>query len=593
VAKIRIAFMEQPDPTVRLKLPEQDLPHLTLGAAQPKKLEQWVESLPIMNMGETARQLYKFIQELNRLQIDSKLRFQLLEVVRPSILQVSESLQKHYLNQSLVLPEKARRVASLAQALQGHLANGYKLVAVRGIRKIKDKAVRRAVAIAVHRAVTALGDTLLRCYQLYLPSPSNLWLELHQLFLLAQQHGISGIAVLDGEVESSIESAYARCLLLATAKPNQLRQQELAGIYKAAFAWAPLIEISTASDEDDLFVFDLQADRPPIYRTHASQASQSWRYIDSSRLVEAIAGWLAASDESTLIVPKSLDERLLNHLQQVWGALTERAFKRMPESGEVELCFGLVGVHYFLSNKVAFETIVARGSLSMLRSEDESNPFLANIKKSTKQKQQNADPWATAYQSHYADEAIEMNVKTGGQRKETPLPVSYHCQKVNVSPGGYCLSWQGNTPSLMRTGELLALRDCPDSDWSVAVVRWVTQLPNYGARFGVELLAPGGRPVAARALRKLGVDSDYMRGVILSELAATGQPATLLLPTVGFNEGMKVELLEGEELRRVQLLRSIQSVSGFNQYPFKDLATPAPINPSEEDDALDFIWSSL
>ena len=81
--------------------------------------------------------------------------------------------------------------------------------------------------------------------------------------------------------------------------------------------------------------------------------------------------------------------------------------------------------------------------------------------------------------------------------------------------------------------------------------------------------------------------------MILSELAATGQPATLLLPTVGFNEGMKVELLEGEELRRVQLLRSIQSVSGFNQYPFKDLATPAPINPSEEDDALDFIWSSL
>ena len=51
--------MEQPDQAVRLKLPEQDLPHLTLGAAQPKKLEQWVASLPIMNMGETARQLYQ------------------------------------------------------------------------------------------------------------------------------------------------------------------------------------------------------------------------------------------------------------------------------------------------------------------------------------------------------------------------------------------------------------------------------------------------------------------------------------------------------------------------------------------------------
>ena len=586
--------MEQPAQTVRLKLPEQDLPHLTLGADQPKKLEQWVESLPIMNMGETARQLYQFIQELNRLQIDSKLRFQLLEVVRPSILHVSDSLQKHYLNQSLVLPEKARRVASLAQALQGHLANGYKLVAVRGIRKVKDKAVRRAVTIAIHRAVTALGDTLLRCYQLYFPSPRHLWLELHQLFLLAELHGISATPVVDGEVESSIQSAYARCLLLATAKPNQLRQQELAGIYKAAFAWAPLIEISTASDDDDLFVFDLQADRPPIYRTHASQASQSWRYIDSTRLVEAITAWLRAPGDSELVVPKSLNEGLLTHLQQVWGALTERAFKRMPESGEIELCFGLVGVHYFLSGKVAFETMVERGSLSVLSAEEEHNPFLANIQKSNKQKQQNADPWATAYQSDYVGETIEMGAP-GSQRSEGTLPVSYHCQKVNASPGGYCLSWQGNTPSLMRTGELLALRDHPNSQWSLAVVRWVTQLPNHGARFGVELLAPGGRPVAARALRKQGLDSDFMRGVVLPELAAVGQPATLLLPTVGFNEGVKVELVEGGEPRRVQLLRRTQGASGFSQYPFRDMATPAPTQSPEggDDDALDSIWSSL
>ncbi|PHR67386.1 hypothetical protein [Alcanivorax sp.] len=586
--------MEQPAQTVRLKLPEQDLPHLTLGADQPKKLEQWVESLPIMNMGETARQLYQFIQELNRLQIDSKLRFQLLEVVRPSILHVSDSLQKHYLNQSLVLPEKARRVASLAQALQGHLANGYKLVAVRGIRKVKDKAVRRAVTTAIHRAVTALGDTLLRCYQLYFPSPRHLWLELHQLFLLAELHGISATPVVDGEVESSIQSAYARCLLLATAKPNQLRQQELAGIYKAAFAWAPLIEISTASDDDDLFVFDLQADRPPIYRTHASQASQSWRYIDSTRLVEAITAWLRAPGDSELVVPKSLNEGLLTHLQQVWGALTERAFKRMPESGEIELCFGLVGVHYFLSGKVAFETMVERGSLSVLSAEEEHNPFLANIQKSNKQKQQNADPWATAYQSDYVGETIEMGAP-GSQRSEGTLPVSYHCQKVNASPGGYCLSWQGNTPSLMRTGELLALRDHPNSQWSLAVVRWVTQLPNHGARFGVELLAPGGRPVAARALRKQGLDSDFMRGVVLPELAAVGQPATLLLPTVGFNEGVKVELVEAGEPRRVQLLRRTQGASGFSQYPFRDMATPAPTQSPEggDDDALDSIWSSL
>lgn len=45
--------------------------------------------------------------------------------------------------------------------------------------------------------------------------------------------------------------------------------------------------------------------------------------------------------------------------------------------------------------------------------------------------------------------------------------------------------------------------------------------------------------MAARALRKQGEDSDFMRAILLPELAGVGQPATLLLPTVGFNEGSK------------------------------------------------------
>lgn len=587
--------MEQTDQTVRLKLPDQDLPHLTLGSDNPKKLQLWIDNLPVMNMGEMAKQLYQYIQELNRLRVEPKLRFQLLEVVRPSIQHVCQSLQKHYLNQALVLPEKARRVASLAQSLQGHLANGYKLVAVRGLKK---RLLRRAVTVSIHRAITALGDTLLRCYQLYFPSPRYLWLELHQLYLLAELHDLTESVVEDVLGNSTIQTAYARTLLLATAKPNQLRQQELALIYEAGYQWASLIDIREASSNDDLFVFDLQADRAPIYRTHASQATESWRYIDSGRLIEAMAAWQDDPEGTELSIPKGLSENIVDHLRQVWGALTERAFARVPDSGEIEICFGLVGVHYFLSGKMLFETLVERGSLSVMSAEEENNPFLVNIMISAQDKKHKADPWSSAYESDLPGETIEMSGAIDSSLKsESSLPESYHCQKVNASPGGYCLSWQGNTPSLMRTGELMALRDASEEQWMLAVVRWVTQLPNHGARFGVELLSPGGRPVAARALHKQGQDSDFMRAVVLPELTAVGQPATLLLPTVGFHEGIKVEIVENGEARRVQLLRRVQGVSGFSQYPFRDLSAPesAPAEPLKEsdDDELDSIWSSL
>ena len=60
------------------------------------------------NISGASPTLSRLVQELNRLPLDSKVRFQLLEIVRPSILHVCQSLQKHYLNQALVLPEKAR-----------------------------------------------------------------------------------------------------------------------------------------------------------------------------------------------------------------------------------------------------------------------------------------------------------------------------------------------------------------------------------------------------------------------------------------------------------------------------------------------------
>ena len=54
--------MDQQPQKIRLRLPEQDLQYLTLGSDQPKRLQAWVEELPLMNMGETSRQLYQFIQ---------------------------------------------------------------------------------------------------------------------------------------------------------------------------------------------------------------------------------------------------------------------------------------------------------------------------------------------------------------------------------------------------------------------------------------------------------------------------------------------------------------------------------------------------
>ncbi|HEX4938386.1 MAG TPA: hypothetical protein VFX11_06905, partial [Candidatus Kapabacteria bacterium] len=86
-----------------LKLPPHDLEVLSFSAPNPKKIKEWVEGLPQMNVGECAKRLYAAIQELNRLKTDSETRFQMMETLRGPIHFICKSLEKHFLNKSVIL----------------------------------------------------------------------------------------------------------------------------------------------------------------------------------------------------------------------------------------------------------------------------------------------------------------------------------------------------------------------------------------------------------------------------------------------------------------------------------------------------------
>ena len=226
----------------------------------------------------------------------------MLEALRPSIHYVCDSLAKHYLNQSIVLPDKANKVANLAQALQNHLAMGYKIAVSQGTVKIKDNGVDQMVASAIHRALCDLSYTLLRCYQLYFPTPANLWRELHRLYLLAEHHQLLDYEIEDSELDplksSCIHHAYLSAILIATAKPNQLRQQEIALIYQATTVWSKLTKIGAALDDSHLFVVNLASDSAPVYASLIAnkEKSQYYRYIECGSLATQLKDILRTPD---------------------------------------------------------------------------------------------------------------------------------------------------------------------------------------------------------------------------------------------------------------------------------------------------------
>src|SRR5690606_22393857 len=150
---------------------------LSLCDTTPKAFRVWADQLPMASTGAASRQLYHAIIELNHLFLSPLQRTQFLESVRDKLHFVCNELSRHFLGLAIALPEKQRKIANLSQALQLHLAAGYKLCLLEYIDNGGVDKHRRQIATAIHRAMSELAATILRSHQLYCPSPANSWLE--------------------------------------------------------------------------------------------------------------------------------------------------------------------------------------------------------------------------------------------------------------------------------------------------------------------------------------------------------------------------------------------------------------------------------
>lgn len=613
---------------VSFKLPTHELEVLSFSAPQPKKVQEWVDSLPKMNVGESAKQLYAAIQELNRLKTDAATRFQLMEIMRGPIHFICISLEKHFLNKSVVLPERESRIAKLTQALQNHLVTGYKAVVTQALMKMSSKENKRLCQLAIHRAMSDKNLVLLRSFQLYFPAPVNFWKEIHLLYLISQRFGFSENTIEDPQEDdwkSSILDLYKCSMLLATAKPNQLRQNQIKLVYDAAKFWAGFAEITQEKTVAGLFSIDVTSDIPPIYQSLMRKGAdpKNIRYFDASAISDQLRVLLQiAQGESHPVtafhVPEKLSVDLTRILIQAWGVLAERAFTRIEEYGLINLSIGLSATHYFLSGKMEFSRLLA-GEVAILTS-DQKRPFEAEGEHGRRQdlydstdvwgRYDTDDAWSIKSNQERLSSGIENRIASQDVQKQEEkdrYPV-FQCDIVNTSPGGFCVIWQQDVPPQVKTGEIIGVEEKQSGHWTIGVIRWVKQFKDEGVRMGLELIAPKGEACAAQVIQKKGGETEYMRALMLPELTAIGQPATIITPNIAFSVGNKININEIGDVSKGQLVKQITSTASFCQFQFK-LLTLAPgkaarleaerqqvrseSNHSNDDDDFDSIWSSL
>lgn len=570
--------MDNTSLTLNLRVPEQTLETLSFADGTEKGISRWIDSLPKANIGETARQLYQGLIEFNQLIIAPDKRLDLLELIRPQISFVCTALARYYLGQSIVLEERPRKIANLSQALENHLANGYKIVILQA-DQIKQRQRGSLLALAIQRAISTLSRPIVRAYQLYRPAPDSIWLEIHQLFRLAHAHKLQDLRIKDPESADaqtlSIKQTYTTILLMGAARPNQMRQKAMAHLMTQLESWSRLVKMVKPDSLNAMFVINPDADAPPRYRSTLQEVDlDSGIGLDTRELTAALTDYLLDSSTSKLQVTDGMGIELLQHLNHSWGDLAERTFDRLPGNGELRVTIGMSATHFHLAGQSFAKFIEAESIV----------PF------SEESLRQEKEGWGLAFDgdktADYPNHPVErIEYTQPGEPAESELEVHYpiHCLKiVNHSPRGFCISWPEKVPRQLQAGELLGVQEEIDHGWSLAVVRWIRQVRGGGTQMGVELIAPHCSPCAIKLLRNAEEPSHYLRALLIPEVTALEQPETVITPRLPFQLNSKVMLRLGTQEVRAQLIKSIMSTGSFSQFQHEIRQPPEVIAEKKE-----------
>ena len=608
-----------------LSVPKRQKPDKDAFSIRPRKVEQWIDALPKANLGETARQVYQALMETNQLDLPHQERTRFLESLREVVQYITDSMRKHFVGVAYPLPEKNQKIAAAAREILIAMTTGYKIAIEDTLNSNFLFRDNKQLTMLLHRAITYTGRTLLTCYQIYAPYPPRLWAEMHRLYAYAESHKLTRTTVADFQHmyvnKSTIKAEYLRNLLLWLTSPYRLRQGEVTKVYNTLERWVQdcdIVKPSNPTDpqQDGQFGINLGKDLPPspIAQTGFNCPPANCRVLQTTRLAERLRHDIRDSEDVVTTTLTGIDmgrpdlsHDLLRRLLIAWGIETKRGFPRTSKQENVQVAIGLSAVHQYLTHHHE-QTQQPRKDPFAQRAEFESS-IVKNLS------DENPDVWNMVFPSgedvDLTKIVTEELILAGEQNPRSFRSPTFSPEKqskqpavslgswliVNESATGYCLEYAEGNGTKAQVGELVGIRRYISKQswkWGIGVIRWMKFNNQNEMQLGIEMLNPDAAAIGLRTAASNGKDHHYQRTLLLPEIPAINQPATLITAPVPWRVGNKLMLhILGKDVG-VELSHLVQNTGMFAQFQFEFLETDKPKQPAEQDEQ-DFgqIWSSI
>ncbi len=542
---------------------------------RPRRVEQWLESLPRASAQDTAQQLGQALFGQNRTALEAENRLSIMELYCEPVITAVEALQRTYASTSFPLSSRYRECSLLTARLLNETANGFKIVA--NDLTARGKANESEVVLALQRAMHFLGQLLVNVYQIYQTCPRGVWREMHQLYRYAEENQLlnSPVTAPDSKAPdglATVADSYQQIILLGACGPYGLLQGECVKLYHLFLHWQGGAQITREFKKKDpagRFVINLDVDAPPVPLIKAGSvaASDPLRLLDALDVLREIHSVLRSLErDSTLptfpspMARVGIDTSYVDLLRRagrfLGGVTVKRRSLRVERDEPLSACFGVGTIHYYLNGETVFEPPVWSTDFE-LPADDVEDERPGELSKPEFSAQEDADM-----------------AEPGPPESRTVEPNElYTCRIRNASASGSALQFVGPLALQIKTGELIAVKEPPNRQWRIGAIRWLRCEAEDVVTLGFEMLAPEARPVAVRRESHGG----FYPALMLPGNGALKLPTSLIVSRGVYRRGDKLVIVavEDEPPQTVTPLRIVERSGSYTQL----LLSPPPPRP--------------
>lgn len=562
-----------------------------------KAAKQWIEDLPVADMGETASKIFHYLYDLNQSPFHPKIRLQILEAVKPSCVNILNSLATVYIHSPLKYSQKLQSASELVHAIASETIFGFNSV-IEDLYEdsaAREKYLKTILPAACANSLQFQGFVQLQRYQLYKTIGSKLWSQQNIIYKLAQKHALLEHKLKKDSADlGSIKKQLLINLMLPASNPYQLKHGEINDVYHCLEDLADLAELQLDQTAGCLFAYLPDSDIPPQPLNSIEKHDQTVVGLDLRQPTEILernlnnesGGFLSRFKRKAPSI--DLDAELSEHLIIHWSKVLNRNFIRMNSDASTEVCIGLAASHHFLVEKYGSElqerfygnkkskmSTIEPDDLQLDQEEDDSQHSFVWKKRSRSMElsgEQQKDAFASIYKpqssadrQHQKEDKPFTDIKTSTRYQWSSGIVK------DVSPAGFCLGFDKAPSTYAEANEMITIKNVKGSEvqFNLGMIRWNRWHKNSVFLIGVEIIAPEATPIRATLDWDYAKPAYHHNGLILPEMPNVGIDTTIILPPLGYRSGQTVAVITPTKELKVELNKKVIETDNFIQFQFR------------------------